>query len=217
VVDHRRLVPGGGTDEQLTALGRDVERTSRRLGALETMLADLAADVAALGEHLAQADAADRMRSWLAAGGPAGAAELLTDLIDWLDRVYLHYPGPGGGPGWLPSCWLWHPWAVEELLWLRHAHHAAYDGPRAAWAKAADWHERMRPGVAARLAAALGSCELSLHTRPDATSPGVPLAAAADAIACWAVTGLKTTPPAPTGDQLTDADDHARTRHRRRP
>jgi hypothetical protein len=210
MVDHRRLVPGGGTEERLTALARDCERNNRRLREHDTMLADLAAACADLAAQLA-GEERELPRSWLAEGGPTEPADTLAGLVAWLGRVYLRYPATA-----LPSCWLWHPWLVEELLWLRHAHHAAYDGPRAAWAKAADWHERMRPGVAARLAAALGSCELSLHTRPDATGPGVPLTAAADAIARWAVTGLKTTPPAPTGDQLTDADDHARTRHRRR-
>jgi hypothetical protein len=221
VVD-RRFVPGGGPAEQLTALGRDCERTSRRLGALEDMLADLAADVAALGDRLDQADAAvDPMRSWLAEGGPAGAAELLADLVDWVGRVYLRYPGAGGAQAWLPSCWLWHPWAVEELLWLRHAHHAAYDGPRAAWAKAADWHERMRPGVAARLAAALGGCELALHQNgreQHAAAPAVPLGDAAAVIARWATGGLgAAAAPEPTAEQLAQADRHSRTHHRRHP
>jgi hypothetical protein len=212
MVDHRRLVPGGSTDERLTALARDCERNNRRLRDHETMLAALGAACADLAAQL-EGEERERPRSWLAEGGPTEPPGTLADLLAWLPRVYLRYPG-----ALLPSCWLWHPWLVEELLWLRHAHHAAYDGPRAAWAKAADWHERMRPGVVRRIANGAGSCELLCHTdggpaaRP---TPRAPLSDAADGIAAWAATGLRDPAPAPTAEQLADADRTSRTeRHR---
>ncbi|MDQ1677145.1 MAG: hypothetical protein QOC93_2289 [Actinomycetota bacterium] len=212
MVDHRRLVPGGGTEERLTALARDCERNNRRLRDHDTMLADLAAACADLAAQL-EGEERERPRSWLAEGGPTEPAGTLADLLAWLGRVYLRYPGAA-----LPSCWLWHPWLVEELLWLRHAHHAAYDGPRAAWAKAADWHDRMRPGVVRRIADGAGSCELLCHTSggPAARpAPMPPLTTAVGGIAAWAAAGLRDPAPAPTADQLADADRTSRTeRHR---
>jgi hypothetical protein len=229
----RRFLPGAGPDERLAALGADAERTTRRLrdldatltdlavdvADLKTMLSDLAVDVAGLTDRLDAPDAAaEPVRSWLAPGGHVDPDAALTDLIDWLGRVYLRYPGPHG-TRWLPTCWLWHPWAVEELLWLRHAHHAAYDGPRASWARVADWHDRQRPAVAARLTAALGGCELTLHrpgTQQHRPAGTVPLATAAGAIARWAERGLAAAePPEPTPEQLTEADTHTREQHRR--
>ena len=213
MVDHRRLVPGGGTAEQLTALGRDVERTVRRLAHVEGLVRDLAAGVTELAGRLDDLDEEQRPGSWLAADGNPAAADLLTDLVDWLGRVYLRYPGAG-----LPSCWLWHPAVVEELLWLRHAHHVAYDGPRAAWAKVADWHERMRPGVARRIGEATGSCELLRHAPGGDRSgpaPTVPLTTALPDITRWAARGLPDPQPEPRPEQLTDAD-HTRAATRRR-
>jgi hypothetical protein len=214
VAEPRRLVPGGGPAEQLTALSRDAERTARRLAQVEALVRELAAAVTELAARLDDRDTC-RPRSWLAPAGEQAAADLLTDLAAWLRRVYLHYPGAG-----LPSCWLWHPAAVEELLWLRHAHHDAYDGPRAGWQRVADWHDRLRPAVVRRIGEAISSCELLCHTpghdldRPPAA---VPLPAAVDAIAHWAGRGLDTPPPTPTPTQLTDAEHTDRATRRRRP
>ena len=213
MVDHRRLVPGGGTEERLTALARDCERNNRRLRDHETMLTDLTSAYADLAAQLEDNPERQPPQSWLREGGPAGAADTLTDLVGWLARVYLQYPGAA-----LPSCWLWHPWVVEELLWLRHAHHAAYTGPAASIAKAADWHDRHRPGVLRRIAHGAGNCELLLHTEGgDATrpTPTPPLASAVDDIAAWAAARPGTAPPVPTPAQLTEADHTARAeRHR---
>ena len=77
----------------------------------------------------------------------------------------------------LPECWLWHPDVVEELLWLSHAWLAAYQGPAASVALAADWHDRLRPGVVRRIKAQAGSCSRERHqTRPgrDRLTTGIP-------------------------------------------
>jgi len=134
----------------------------------------------------------------------------LADLIDWIGAVYRRYPG-----GALRSCWLWHPTVVEELWWLRNAHHAAYHGRGACWRDVGDWHDRQRPGAAARINKALSVCELTQHLdSADRGAPDVALARHADQIAdTW--TTHRTTPE-PTGPQLTEADHHDRTEDRGR-
>jgi hypothetical protein len=198
--------------EALSALGRTVERAVRRLGAVEATMAELAAGVEALAERLEETEVAG-LRSWLAADDPGQAREDLAELAGWLGAVYLRYPGAA-----LPTCWLWHPAAVEELWWLRQAHHDAYEGPFASWARVADWHDRARPGVVRRLDAAIGACELSEHAdggREDRPAPAVPLADAAAVIAgWWAATDRRGTPPAPSPEQLDQAEAHQKANHR---
>ena len=208
-------------DPRLVALGRELERATRRLttvealtGQLDLMLRQLAADVALLVPTPDDVDESlPLVRSWLAADDPAQASADLADLIDWIDAVYVRYPG-----GALPSCWLWHPAVVEELWWLRHTHHGAYHGPGACWRDVADWHDRHRPGVTRRITAALADCELSRHLpsgdrhRPAAP---VPLAAAVAQVAEHWATHRNT--PDPTQQQLTEADQHDRAHLRTRP
>jgi len=207
-------------DPRLVALGRELERATRRLttvealtGQLDLMLRQLAADVTLLVPIPDETDdASPPVRSWLAGDDPAQASADLVDLIDWIDAVYRRYPG-----GTLPSCWLWHPAVVEELWWLRHTHHGAYHGPDACWRDVADWHDRHRPGVTRRITAALGDCELSRHLpagdRHHAAAP-VPLAAAAAQVAEHWTTHRHT--PTPTQQQLTEADQHDRAHLRTR-
>jgi len=206
-------------DLQVVALARGVERltrrvdelsaAARRVGELEVLVQQLAADVAALVATVgagAEDDGPPRVRSWLLAADSARARDDVADLTDWLGAVYLRYPGAV-----LPSCWLWHPAVVEELWWLRNAHATAY-GSHGAWPAVADWHDRMRPGVVRRIRDALGGCELALHcaggeaARP---APAVPLADAATLIAdAW--TTDHGTPLEPTEQQLTEAEQHDR-------
>ena len=83
---------------------------------------------------------------------------MLSELCAWLESVFLRYPD---ALKTLPECWCWHPWVVEELLWLRHAWLAAHEGPRAGVALVADWHERARPGVVRRIGDLAGDCLLA--------------------------------------------------------
>lgn len=134
----------------------------------------------------------------------------MTELVEWLGRVYLRYPGAA-----LPSCWAWHPAVVEELCWLRGAHVDAYRGGEASWARVGEWHDRMRPGVVRRIGEAVGGCELALHL-PDeeqAHQPaGVPLARCTGEVA--AAVAVYGRPPVPTPEQLAAADHHDRAQHR---
>ena len=97
-------------DPRLVALGRELERATRRLttvealtGQLDLMLRQLAADIALLVPTPDETDdVTPPVRSWLAADDPAQASADLAALIEWVHAVYVRYPG-----GALPSCWLW--------------------------------------------------------------------------------------------------------------
>jgi hypothetical protein len=226
---------GDDTDPQILALARGMERVTRRVDNLERLarqvaadatrqvtdvellVQQLAAEVTALARVVGDPDepdpdaAAGAVRSWLLADDPEHARGDLADLVEWLGRAYLRYPGAA-----LPSCWLWHPAVVEELWWLRNAHRAAYTGEGASWRDAGDWHDRQRPGVVKRVSGAVGDCELARHAAGgawDGSGRGVvPLAGAADRIAqTWTATN---TSPTPTDKQITEAETHDRAQHR---
>lgn len=204
-------------DARDAALGREHARTARRVTELETLVQQLCADVHTIARRVGgppKPDAERPPRSWLLADDPAVAAAQLGDLVEWLYRVYLRYHGT-----WLPTCWLWHADAVEELWWLRCAHADAYDPDRGSWQRAADWHDRQRPGVVRRLTKDIGGCELSLHS-PDARRGvppmPVPLApAAAQIAAAWISSGRHHPAPAPTPEQLDQAQRHEDEQYKR--
>jgi hypothetical protein len=197
------------------ALARDVERVTRRVEALAPIAHDLPAAlarVAELDESVEKlgnllADVMDRMRgeqtearAWLLVADPEQARSILTDLVAWLDAVYLRYPGAA-----LPACWLWHPSVIEELWWLRTAHAEAYSG-RGWGVRAGMWHDQQRPRVVERIRQSVGTCDLKDHVSggQQARLPvAAPLAGHVVEIAeAWTATGL---PPEPTHEQLEDS------------
>ncbi len=201
-------------DEQLAALARAVERNSRRVTSLDGLVRQLAGDLAEVAAALTPAgEAPAPVRSWLLAQDPEQAVADLADLIGWTRRVYLRFPDAV-----LSACWLWHPQVIEELWWLRRAHAEAFDPQAGTWLRVGDWHDRQRPGVAKRVRAAIGTCELSLHrtgtahARPAAPAP---LANHAEQIAHAWTTDPLAPRPEPTDEQLHEADIHTRQQHRR--
>jgi len=201
----------------LVALSRDVERATRRVAAIEEHAVDLDGLVRRLAEDIAvltpdpDGDSGG-LRYWLGADEVEQARADLGDLVDWVAQVYCRYPGST-----LPSCWLWHPAAVEELWWLRNAHHQAYKNRGGSWREVADWHDRHRPGVARRISAALRDCDLARHA-PDGDRNGaqvdVPPADGLDAIAeQWAAHRAA---PTPSGEQLDAAERYDSAQHRSR-
>ena len=207
-----------GQDPAGQALGREVERLARRsvaveerVGELADLLQQLATDVATLAAR-AGPDGDEAVRAWLLTDDPQLAHEDLTDLAEWLGRVYLRYPDAV-----LPSCWLWHPAAIEELRWLRCAHREAYDEKRGTWQKVADWHDRMRPGVVRRINIAYGACELREHTeggRQPRSAPVVPLTDAVG-LAARAWTSMPGSALIPSEGQVRCAEQHDDAQHRR--
>lgn len=181
-----------GIEESIAGLAREIHELRRsadtvaglpdRVDALAGTVTDLATKLAALTARRAVTPCP----SWLLAPtDSAGLADLLEGLRGWLEVVFLRYDDAD-----LPECWWWHPDVVEELLWLMHAWLAAYQGPTAAVALVADWHDRQRPGVVRRITKAAGSCSRERHqTRPGwPTPPGapsVPVVAETPAIVEW--------------------------------
>ncbi|GAB3750766.1 hypothetical protein [Microlunatus parietis] len=208
----------------LAGLGREVEATRTAQAGLADRagLEQLAEEVRKLAEQVAalpdlltpEPDQVPPVESWLA-GLPDTftPSEVLTDLTQWLRTVYLQYADGAAG---LPECWLWHPEVIEELVWLMQAWRASYLG-RPSVRSAADWHDRMRPGVVRRISDYAGKCSLDHHQTDQATGrPDVPTATAADAIAAWWEGPHDRPAPVPTDEQLAAADAafHRRTRTR---
>jgi len=206
-----------GPDEELAALAREIERMGRavagltartdqtdaKAGALDRDLADLARTVAGLIRPAPGPPSG----SWLdpQPGGPS-ARQILDDLIVWLGRVYLRYDGSG-----LPSCWMWHADVIEELVWLRRAHHEAQVAKTGPAEKLGAWHEKSRPGVVKRIRDTAGACELSQHCpyaeRAYSGDINAPLT---DYIAAVAMAWQHREAPEPTHAMLAAASLHDR-------
>jgi hypothetical protein len=198
--------------DAIAALARQLERLETKIDGydiegLHQGVHDLATTVAGLADELAELahmsdDSEKPAPSWLSPSEPVREGEataLLSQLTRWARRVYVRYADAA-----LPECWLWHPEVIEELVWLRSAWISAYHGPMASAQRAADWHDRQRPGVARRIRAAASSCSLREHL--DQPPPAVvPAGDAAPAIAAWWVTPSAAM-PTPTGEQLRAAD-----------
>jgi hypothetical protein len=202
------------TTSSVTGLAREIDGLRRDLGellTLSTRLDELTVLVAQLADATATATAASGggVVSWLdlPTDPPETAMAVLTELIRWMEVVYLRYSDAAQS---LPDCWLWHPDVVEELLWLMHAWLAAYRDDTAPVSLAADWHDRYRPGVVRRINATAGRCSLEAHqlrgTEPDDSGPPVvPLAEAMAPIAEWWATRRSDPAPQPDPAQLATA------------
>ncbi|MDQ2710149.1 MAG: hypothetical protein M3Z25_22120 [Actinomycetota bacterium] len=199
--------------EVVAGLAREVDALRR---AVRT-LADLPAAVKRLDATLAQAiddmagpgPRADTVGpvSWIGqATDPELTASQLAELTDWVAQVYMRYPVAARE---LPDCWLWHPDMVEELAWLHQSWQAAYSPQTGTVAAAGDWHDRYRPGVAARIRAAnRNSCSLENHVSPERPTAAIaaPSLGSVQAVAFWwACTRDCQQPPMPTQADLDAA------------
>lgn len=211
------LSNGSGLMAAVAGLAREVEDIRRTLDTYKTLpgqVEQLAQLVTQLAEATAQSTAGDDgklMQSWLDLPRDIAEAEvLLDDLARWLGVIYLRYTD---GAQTLPECWLWHPDIVEELLWLRYSWAEAYRVERAPVSKAADWHDRLRPGVVKRIRATAGTCSLDNHLRDpnnrdrNAGSNRVvpPVTEAIGGIAEWWASRRYDNAPEPTDQQLAAA------------
>ena len=204
-------MPPAESDSRVEGLARVVERFTRRVKDLDGLLGELAEDVASLAARAADVSPADGDQvaplSWLLVEDPDVAVSAMQDLVEWLGRVFLRY-----GDSELPACWLWHPGVVEELMWLRRAHSAAFSGKGPTEQRVGDWHDRQRPGVVRRLKDEFGKCHLGLHVAGKAqVSREVPFAGIAELHAeQWA---MSKTPPQPSPEQVSQADQYDRALH----
>ena len=201
------------TTSSVTGLAREIEGLRHDLSELLTLptrLDELTVLVAQLADATATASAAGGVgvASWLdLPTGDTTALAVLTELIRWMEVVYLRYSDAAQS---LPDCWFWHPDVVEELLWLMHAWCAAYHDDKAPVSHAADWHDRYRPGVVRRINTTAGRCSLEAHQpradQPDDGGPPVvPLAEALAPIAEWWATHRTNPAPHPDSAHLATA------------
>jgi hypothetical protein len=139
-------------------------------------------------------------------------ARRLGELADWVAQVYMRYPVAARE---LPDCWLWHPDVVEELAWLHQAWQVAYDEETGSITAAGDWHDRYRPGVAARVRAAVRMCSLEVHTgdKRHTGAVEIPSVSSIQPVAHWWTELRHEQPPLPTP---ADLDAAARRLGRRR-
>ncbi|SFW50396.1 hypothetical protein [Amycolatopsis australiensis] len=199
--------------EAVTPLPKQVQQLRDEVAPLPEQVKRLAKVVKTLAEQVNPDDEGGRTRplSWLdlpdgqeVDRDPAELAqEVLSDLSVWLVRVFLRY-----SDAVLPECWCWHPDVVEELVWLMRSWLTAYVDADATVARAADWHDRYRPGVVKRIKAATANCSLENHQdggerhRPG---PQVPSGAALAPIAAWWGTARTSTAPEPDAEVVADA------------
>lgn len=160
---------------------KEAKRASDGVTRLSGGLAQLAKDVRKLAGQ-EESDEPKRI-SWFLVDleGTPDAAELMSDLTDWVDRVLMNYPR--AATVLQAACWPYHPDVVEELLALAGAWREAVKG---SGKPLAEWHDRFLPGVITRIAVTLGGCSLAEHTNHRGT-PAAPaeLASAAETVAEW--------------------------------
>lgn len=146
--------PAYATAAAVAGLAREVEALRRAVDGMRQVVnrvEDLASMVTRLAEAAAPKPAENRAGtpSWLDLPHDIDPADVvLYELIGWMTKVYLRYTDAARS---LPECWLWHPDVVEELLWLMHAWGGAYRFDDVPVSLAADWHDRLRPGVVRRI------------------------------------------------------------------
>lgn len=200
------------TAASLAGLASEVESLRRGVEALQRLPRRIE-EVAGLVTRLAEQTAAmaggkrEGTVTWLdlPEQAPADAELLLARLSAWVGGVYLRY---ADGARQLPACWLWHPEVVEELCWLHQAWLGAYAVEDAPISLAADWHDRLRPGVVRRIKDYAGMCSIEAHLPEGDYHQAAPAALMVDAvgsIAAWWAARSRQQPPVPSADQVARA------------
>lgn len=208
----------------VAGLARDLEALHRQvddLAKLREKVTALAEVVTTLADTVAATPTGNPSPppapSWLAfpsdtdgtATATTAARELLTALAEWVRDVYLRYDDATGK---FPTCWLWHPDVLEELLWLRAAWQGAY-APGAPRTAVGDWHDRQRPMVVRRIRDYAGVCSLEAHgpgRGQHRAAPGIPHPEAIGPIADWWTTDRSRPGPTPTPEQVSQHNGYWR-------
>lgn len=210
------------TVEAMSPLPGRVQALHEQVAPLPAQVTKLAKLVKTLADQVGPEVEGSKTRplSWLdlADGpdddGPGEAQIVLTELSAWLVRVFLRYPD---GAAALPECWWWHPDVVEELVCLMRAWVAAYVDKDGTVGRAADWHDRYRPGAVKRIKTATANCSLEAHQsggERHLPGPAIPSGMALAPIAAWWGTDRADAAPEPETDLITEtrAAENARRR-----
>ncbi len=150
--------PRGGDD---TALSRDDEEPTvasmlDRMATLTKQVAELKAQVAALGKEKKTAKATPAEWAWfpvpvLSAHPPATVAL----WVEFYNATYVTTTSSNSTDNDhnrpIPECWLQHPGLAAEIATLAASWRAAFVGPDADATSAQNWHDRWRPGFTDRL------------------------------------------------------------------
>lgn len=184
----------------LASLARQLDDVRGQVGELSSIRADLDAHARAIdaltrlahrtgaSPGTAATDTADESESpvpeWLTVNDAALAVAWLTDLVIWVPRVWLRYPGSA-----MPACWRWHPAIVAELLVVRHAW-ADATVPGQSVLPLAQWHDRWRPTATVRVTKALTGCArgAGCHVNPAGHHFQYDLACLDELAEWWAMT-----------------------------
>lgn len=196
-------------EREVAAVKESAAAALRGVSALTTAVEGLARSRAttAAAAPSAEDDEGEPMPCWLTLDDREAAEQTVGELVEWLEAVYLRYPGGQQNPGGnLTECWLWHPSVVEELLACRGAWYAAYEGERASAQAVIDWHDRHRVGTARRVNDELDGCSLTRHKAdgPLAYRPAraAGMEMAGDVVDWWVRDHGDTAAPAPTAAML---------------
>ena len=167
--------PRGGDD---TALSRDDEEPTvasmlDRMATLTKQVAELKAQVAALGKEKKTAKATPAEWAWfpvplLSAHPPATVAL----WVEFYNATYVTTTSSSGDDHnrAIPGCWLHHPGLAAEIATLAASWRASFVGPGADPVGAQNWHDRWRPGFAERLRA-WAPCTSDQHLADPEASP----------------------------------------------
>jgi len=155
--------------DPVAALAADVTKLRQQIRRAYAKLATVESAVAGLAKMLERALGDDQTLEpeapyWLTGAAQVYAAQVdagvqaaaMAALLQWMDGVLRpEYPGYCD---WLRDCWAEHPEARWELSTLWAAWRLAYDRRSLSLEAAIAWHDRLLPGVRARLAPVFQGC-----------------------------------------------------------
>lgn len=161
-------------------------------------------DIAPNGTHPDAADtvdAVDTAPAWLTVTDPQVAVGWLGELAVWVPRVWQQHLQTK-----TPDCWPWHPAVVAELLVVQQLWDEAVTSDEPGPGPLAAWHDRWRPGAAARIARLMAGCERA-HGRHKAGGREYFYDVAyLDEVAHWWATTHATDPTQPAPGLTLDRD-----------
>lgn len=170
--------PEDGANERMTVDGLgasvlkllgDMEELTEHVGELDTAVAALTTK--------AKADK-DAPAEWALFPVPEVHEHVPASLQMWVEFYNATYVTTTQSVGEdhnrpIPGCWLQHPGLAAEIATLAATWRAAFVGPTADPANAQNFHDRWRPGFAARLRT-WAPCSTERHTTNPSASPERP-------------------------------------------